>query len=308
MAISCLSNDNKLMESPTETTSSKPDSSSIPRVDEGSTDHDPHLYDVGFVAEAVTIDEQLTDEHVAFYEQHGYLAVDALLSLEQVEASKQILDDLITGKNGDWKGVMFEAAAKAELDQMTPDERRDKVRKLAFFGEEAVQCGLPVDEPRMMRSIQQLMQGREPKLFQTMTLLKPPHIGREKPWHQDHAYFNIDLADRIVGVWIALDEATQENGCMQLLDAGHTEPILHWKRRDWQICDTDMLGRKSVAVPLKPGGALFFDSLLPHGTPTNRSPNRRRAMQFHYAPKGATPISDEQQKVIFGTEGKDVEC
>lgn len=281
----------------------------MPKIDRGSEDHDPRLYDVGSVAKPVTIGEQLSDEQVAFYEQHGYLAVESLLSPEQVDHAIETLDDLITGKNGDWKGVMFEAAAKAELDKLSPDECRDKVRKLAFFGEEAVQCGLPVNEPRMMRCVQQLMQGRVPNLFQTMTLLKPPHIGREKPWHQDHAYFNIDLADRIVGVWIALDEATLENGCMQLLDAGHSDgPILHWKRRDWQICDTDMLGKKSVAVPLKPGGALFFDSLLPHGTPTNRSANRRRAMQFHYAPDDASPISEEQQKVIFGTEGKDVEC
>lgn len=291
-----------------ETSAPNEETQSIPRVDRGSDGHDPLLYDAAATAQAVRIEEQLTQEQIDFYLSHGYLAVDELLSEEQVQQSLQTLDDLITGKNGSWKGVMYEAAAKAELENLTADERRDKVRKLAFFGDEATDCGLPVDEPRMMRCVQQLMGGREPNLFQTMTLLKPPHIGREKPWHQDHAYFNIDVADRIVGVWIALDEATLENGCMHLLDAAHDEPMLHWQRRDWQICDTDMLGKKSIAVPLKPGGALFFDSMLPHGTPTNNSPNRRRAMQFHYAPADAAAVTEEEHKVIFGTEGKDVEC
>ena len=47
--------------------------------------------------------------------------------------------------------------------------------------------------------------GEEPMLFQDMALLKPPRVGREKPWHQDHAYFDLELRTRVVGVWIALD-------------------------------------------------------------------------------------------------------
>ncbi|WP_269542094.1 phytanoyl-CoA dioxygenase family protein [Cerasicoccus fimbriatus] len=39
-------------------------------------------------------------------------------------------------------------------------------------------------------------------------------MGREKPWHQDKAYFDFPLNDRVVGVWIALGEATVANGCM----------------------------------------------------------------------------------------------
>ena len=55
-----------------------------------------------------------------------------------------------------------------------------------------------------------------------MALLKPPR-GREKPWHQDHAYFNLPLDTPIVGVWIALDEATPENGCMHVIPGSHRE-------------------------------------------------------------------------------------
>jgi phytanoyl-CoA hydroxylase len=145
-------------------------------------------------------------------------------------------------------------------------------------------------------------------MIQDMALLKPPAMGREKPWHQDHAFFNYPMGTPIVGVWIALDEATVANGCMQLLPGLHKDPIIHFKRRDWQICDTFVLGRGSVAAPLKPGGLLFFDGLLPHGTPQNSSGLRRRALQYHYIPEGVNKTPTEERLSVFGSEGKDVSC
>ena len=153
------------------------------------------------------------------------------------------------------------------------------------------------------------MGTREPEIFQTMALLKPPKQGREKPWHQDHAYFKVRLEDRIIGVWIALDPAVVDNGCMQVIDSGHLEgPLVHFTQRDWQLCDTDMMGQGSLAAELEPGAALFFDSLLPHGTPPNRSGKRRRAMQFHYAPADTVAIAKEEHDGIFGAAGKSVYC
>ena len=47
--------------------------------------------------------------------------------------------------------------------------------------------------------------------------------GREKPWHQDKAFFEIDVTSPVVGVWIALDEATPDNGCMHVIPGSHLE-------------------------------------------------------------------------------------
>ena len=61
-------------------------------------------------------------------------------------------------------------------------------------------------------------------------------------------------------------------------------------------------------MPLEPGGCLLFSSLMQHGTPTNTASERRRALQFHYAPVGAVRISTEQRMAVFGAEGKSVTC
>lgn len=278
--------------------------------DAQSPDHDPDLYRPATLAPCLETLADIDEQAVAFYHEHGYLAVRHALTPGEVDESIRIIEDLIVGRRTGHSMTMYEAAAqKAGIDQLSDDRKLDMVRKLAFFGDTAVQCGLPVLHHGLMDITQKLMGGREPKPFQIMTLLKPPCGGREKPWHQDHAYFNLSVDDRIVGIWIALDEATLDNGCMQLLDGGHKlGPIPHWQRRDWQICDTQIMGKTYVAAPLPPGGVLFFDSLLPHGTPTNHSTQRRRAMQFHYAPADGQAVSPEDRMAIFGTEGKDVTC
>src|SRR5690606_10525792 len=118
----------------------------------------------------------------------------------------------------------------------------------------------------------------------------------------------------VVGAWIALDAATLDNGCMRVLERAHKEgPIHHWKRRDWQICDRDIYEKhgqpyRVLGVPLEPGGVLLFDGMLPHGTPHNSSPQRRRAVQYHYYPVDTQKVSKEDRMSVFGTEGKDVEC
>lgn len=145
-------------------------------------------------------------------------------------------------------------------------------------------------------------------LFQDMAMIKPPN-GREKPWHQDHAYFNLPLDTRIVGVWIALDKVTPENGCMYVLAGSHKEgPRAHFMRRDWQICDTQMLGCHSTACPMEPGDVLIFDAKLPHGTPTNRSKEYRWAIQLHFIPAHAEQVDESVRLDAFGNEGKNVSC
>jgi phytanoyl-CoA hydroxylase len=164
------------------------------------------------------------------------------------------------------------------------------------------------ENSRLLSVIERLL-GEAPKMFQDMALIKPPRMGREKPWHQDKAYFDFPVETRVVGVWIALDAATVENGCMRVQPQGHHHgPAIHFKRRDWQICDSEMIGQPCVAAPLEPGGLLLFDGLLPHGTPTNFSSSRRRALQFHYVGVSAQKTSADARLTHFGSEGKDVTC
>jgi len=277
-------------------------------IDPGAEQHDPRLYETDTLANPVDGLENITDEHIDFYQQEGYLAVENALTSDELADARDGLMHLIDGKNPDFSRIMWEAGAKDRLDELSGEERLDAVRKLFHFVDFDARLQAAAENPRLMAVLERLL-GEPPKLIQDMALIKPPRHGREKPWHQDKAYFDFPLASRVVGVWIALDPATLENGCMRVQPQGHQQgPVIHFKRRDWQICDTQIMGKPCIAAPLKPGGLLLFDGLLPHGTPTNHSTSRRRALQYHYAGLSATKTNMEERLAHFGNEGKDVTC
>jgi len=252
--------------------------------------------------------DAVTDDHIDLFREQGFLVVNNAFTPEEVQDGLDGLVHLIGGGNPDFTGIQFETAAKDRIDSTPAEERQDLVRKLAWFVEYDARLKALSHKPELLAVLEKII-GGTPDMFQDMALLKPPFIGREKPWHQDNAFFALPPDATICGVWLALDRAIPENGCMHVIPASHHRgPVVHFKRRDWQICDTDVAVDEAVAVPLEPGGVLFFHGLVHHGTPPSRSPLRRRAVQFHYKDAALEFGSQEDRLAIFGSEGKDVEC
>lgn len=270
--------------------------------------HDPQLYARRAVLQGIPGGfDAVTDAHVAQYRELGFLSIEDAFTADEVHDGIAGLLHLIGGGNPEFKSIQFEAKAAACLGALSVEQKQDAVRKLMWFTEFEPRLQALSHHPKLLALVKQLLDA-PPTLFQDMALLKPPRLGREKPWHQDKAYFNIDPRERVVGVWIALDAATTDNGCMHLLPQMPRQPIVHFQRRDWQICDTEILGNECVATPLRPGGVLLFDGLLVHGTPHNTSDQRRRAVQFHYHGNQFPKVTNEDRMALFGSEGKDVEC
>jgi len=253
--------------------------------------------------------DDVTDAHLQSYQDTGVLVIEQAFGPRAIQDAVAGLLDLIDGKNGAFKEISFEASVANRIGDLTSEQRQDAVRKLmGFCGFDARLSALSA-HPMLMALVGRLI-GHPPEMFQDMALLKPPRIGREKPWHQDLAYFDVDaLTTPVVGCWIALDEATVENGCMHVVPGSHhSGPQIHVARRDWQICDRERAGQPCAVVPLKPGGLLLFSGLLQHGTPRNDSPLRRRALQFHYRPSGTTLLAPFERMRTWGAEGKGFTC
>ena len=256
--------------------------------------------------------------------------------MARVEAARQELYRLGTSPRPDCESVYFEGAVRQQLPALKgksvaapkgrrfvdlalghtdnhlpplePATRMRFVRKfMGFTREENPALKALAEDPALARVLGRIL-GGQPRLYQDMALIKPPG-GREKPWHQDRAYFNLTQTTRILGVWIALDEATPENGCMQVVEGGHRQgPRVHFMRRDWQICDSEVARLPRVAIPMGAGGCLLFDALLPHGTPANRTDQQRWAVQYHYVSYDSRETGDEDRLAVFGSEGKGVSC
>ena len=128
-----------------------------------------------------------------------------------------------------------------------------------------------------------------------------------QPWHQDSFYFPFDPARPVVGVWLAISEATLANGCLHVLPGSHREPILtHVDDRRpnanygyVEIVDHDMTG--SVPVLMQPGDLLLFDSHLMHRSTDNTTEGIRAAMVYHYAATGTKVLAAKSPVVDFDT-------
>lgn len=254
-----------------------------------------------------TLDD-LDDNAIASFHENGYLVVDRGLDDATIGDAFEAIDDLIDGKFEGFRSVMVESGAREAFKSMGTEERRAVVRKVFnFVGVEPRLTALSND-PRICDVVRRIV-GGEPKLLQDMALLKPAKIGREKAWHQDCAYFDVPTDTVVVGVWIALDPATIENGCLHVVPGSHRDgPHPHFKVRDWQICDTDVRVDGSVPVPLEPGGLLFWHGMTHHGSPSNRSEKGRRGIQLHYLREGTTKVSKDERLAVFGGEGLGMTC
>ena len=262
------------------------------------------LYRFEKIHQSLPAMEKINETHLHFYRQEGFLAVENVIEQTEInEAIASIMDIVFNDETP--VRVQF---TKPRSELKTSTERELAVRKLSEFVDFEDSLKNIALNPAVLSLVERLL-GEKPKLIQDMALLKPPSGGGEKPWHQDMAYGPLAYNKPVVGVWIALDNAGIDNGCMHVIPKSQMEGgTPHYAIRDWQICDANVPVQRDVVVPLKPGGALFFHGLLMHGTPINFSEKRRRALQFHYVGESAEKINPREYKRIFTNEMTGAEC
>jgi hypothetical protein len=281
----------------------------------------------------------LNESERAAYQRDGFLAREGILDEREVEEAREALATLIDTRHAAAlkrsDGITMEKAGpetssnyagleirkvgtdfllrfEAGTDPFTmgPEEAQKAVRVLYGYRDQHPVFRRLIEHPRILAVVHSIV-GPGAVLFQDMALIKPPLIGSEKPWHQDDAYFSWAPVDRIIGVWIALDEARAENGCMHVIPGGHRAGGLrHFHSSlDCEIMPGRVESRQAVPVELAPGGALFFSGLLPHMTPPNRSPLRRRALQFHYRGADTRKLeAPEYDRVFVEADGTPASC
>lgn len=268
-----------------------------------------NLYRFDTVAEGISGGfSAVTETHIQDFHQHGYLVIHDAFSPDEIQDALAGMMHLMDGNHPDFRAIQFEPKLAKRKRALEGQERRDAIRKIFKFVDYEPRLNAIAEHSGMLGVLQRMM-GDTPELYQDMALVKPPRFGSEKPWHQDCAYFDLPQGTTVVGVWIALDAATPENGCMHIIPGSHNEgPMIHFKRRDWQICDTHVPVARDTMVPLQPGGCLFWHGLTHHGSPVNQSTRRRRALQFHYKPASCEAITTQERMAVYGSEGKAVTC
>lgn len=128
---------------------------------------------------------------------------------------------------------------------------------------------------------------RDPKLLQSMYIFKQPRIGGEVVWHTDHPFLWTEPRS-VTGFWVALEDATVDNGCLWCLPGQHhLAPKERFRRDGHGGTITEVLDPEpfptTEAVPLEAttGTLVLLDGLLPHWSAPNTSPTSRHAYTLH---------------------------
>lgn len=132
--------------------------------------------------------------------------------------------------------------------------------------------------------------GPRARLYWDQAVYKKPGNPEEFPWHQDNGYTFIE-PQQYLTCWLALNDATTENGCPCVAPGIHKRGTLkHWPTPNGFAC----LERpeRIVEAPVRKGSIVVFSSLTPHRTGPNLTGGVRKAYILQYAPDGARAFRD----------------
>lgn len=221
----------------------------------------------------------LTRDQIDFYKEQGYLTLDAVTTPEELVFLRDCYDKMFREQAGREAGEQFDLGG-------TDEEGKEAVlpQILGFqrFIPDFAKTLLSIN----CNAITKALLGADASSAGGHAIFKPAKIGAETPWHQDEAYWATGFEHRSLSIWIPLQEATLENGCMHFVPGSHKLNVLTHQsiNNDPRIHGLELVEsemhhvKNAVACPLPPGGATIHHQRTMHYTPPNRSDIPRRAM------------------------------
>ncbi len=224
-------------------------------------------------------DFQLSEQQIEQYRTTGHLTVENVFSADEIAAVLRDIDEWsrefmasLTDEQRAWyleRGT--DDVALRKLDN--PVHERPVFRQLA-------------SHPRLTRCVEQLI-GPGLRVWFSQVFMKPPGGGGPKPVHQDNFYFGPSDLDGVVTVWLALDDATVENGCLFYADVSNKGPVLPHVAPEGEpfnlLIPPEVASQYEMTpAPVPSGGVSFHHGNTLHQSSDNRSDRPRRAAAFHF--------------------------
>ena len=226
----------------------------------------------------------LTEEQRSDYERDGYIVVRNLFSEEEI-------------------GLLGKAARNDNEMDKSSSERDDgegNAVRLALWNHPGDGIyGMFARCRKMVNRVEEILR-EEVYHYHSKMILKDAKVGGAWAWHQDYGYWyqNGVLSPNLCSVMIAVDQATIENGCMQVIKGSHKlGRINHILSGDQAGADMERVEEAKkrldlVHVTMEPGDALFFHSNTLHASDANESDHPRWAMICCYNAASNDPYKD----------------
>ena len=226
----------------------------------------------------------LTSDQISDYERDGFIIVRGLFSSEET-------------------GLLAETARNdnaMDKSASSMDDGEGNAVRLALWNHPGDGIyGMFARCRKLVDRVEGLLDD-EAYHYHSKMVLKDAKVGGAWAWHQDYGYWyqNGVLYPNLCSVMIAVDAATEENGCMQVLKGSHKlGRINHILSGDQAGADLERVEEAKkrlelVHVTMGPGDALFFHSNLLHCSAANNSDHPRWAMICCYNAASNDPYKE----------------
>ena len=247
------------------------------------------------------------DRHHQHFEAHGYVRLGKLMAVSELSGLRDRIDALMLG-HIKTEGITFELDGDGNYyadrpgRTVGPSKQTLAYRRIDELHHDPL--FLTYMQHPVFHQITQHYIGEDVSIFRSMFMNKPANKGTVLPWHQDvGAGWGIDT-NPITTVWTALDDATVETGCMQIVPGSHKLGILnkghYTSEEDQAIHCTD---EKVINFEAEAGEAILIHNWLLHRSGVNKTDRPRRAFSIAYMEASTKNVKTGATfPVIFGKD------
>ena len=241
----------------------------------------------------------VTEEQAKFFDENGYLRYGKVLEQSEVEALIDGLDRIVDIElaGGDDSSVEFSVGHRRK-GKDAEDEPRVLTQYVNMWKRDK-DYEKTVRHPLITGIAKTLLKTPEVRLWHDHIISKPPQDNGHFRFHQDFYGWPLS-APRILSCWIALDDATVENGCMHVVPGSHRDsrfsPEAKKKEEEASAKNPTLKTERAkmeeqhasfgVPVELSTGECMFHHCLNFHATPQNTTNRQRRAFVIIYYAQG----------------------
>uniref|UniRef100_A0A803V7I7 Phytanoyl-CoA dioxygenase domain-containing protein 1 n=1 Tax=Ficedula albicollis TaxID=59894 RepID=A0A803V7I7_FICAL len=256
----------------------------------------------------------VTQHQIQKFHEDGFLVLERFFSAEECDSMRSQMQRIVAEMEvPPHCRTAFSTKEEEQLQaQGSSDYFLTSGDKIRFFFEKGVldEKALHAYDPVFKQithspKVQEL--GRElglerPVVVQSMYIFKQPGIGGEVTPHQDATFLHTEPLGRVLGFWIALEDATQENGCLWFIPGSHTNGIARRMVRAASGASTcvEFVGsepayddKQFIPLPISKGGLILIHGEVVHKSELNSSESSRHVFTFHVMEAKGTTWSKE---------------